>query len=90
MKTHQPLPGGSGRLSRRSFVGRSLLLTGGAALLAACAPSAPVEIRPPQMAVPTPLAENTSTCFNVELYSLGNNGWAWVPSGVCVTSSALN
>jgi hypothetical protein len=49
---------------------------------------APVEIRPPQMAIPTPLAES-ETCFKVELYTLGNNGWAWVPSGVCVTSDAL-
>lgn len=41
-------------------------------------------------AAATPPAQATNRCINVTYYNLGPNGWAWIPSSLCVTPTEIS
>ena len=47
--------------------------------------------QPPQVAPPPPKpATDSFPCAKVKYYTLGTNGWDWVPSSLCVSSTNLS
>jgi hypothetical protein len=45
---------------------------------------------PSVVAAPAPKASVPQGCASVEAYSLGNNGWAWLPATVCISNESLS
>jgi hypothetical protein len=55
-----------------------------AILLKGDTPLPPAPVAPPQPASDVP------PCIKVSYYTLGSNGWDWVPAGLCVTATVLS
>jgi hypothetical protein len=45
-------------------------------------------LKAPRLAAPPPASSDT--CAKLSFYTLGNNGWEWTPSSVCVSAKQLS
>jgi hypothetical protein len=60
-----------------------------AMLLKQPAPQTP-KTPPPPSPAPAAAPATTSRCITTTFYTLGSNGWAWTPAGLCIAPSVIS